>query len=122
MAVLRPDQIREALLRNTLLQVGSDGSGGLQDGSFSVPHVSVSSNYSASVTKPLILANGTFTVTLPAATGSGSTFWIKNIGTGLVTIDAGSGKKIDGAQTAQLASQYESVQIFDGASNNWYVV
>lgn len=127
MALIAPGVLREAILQNKALSIGNGGQGvpgapgppGVP--SFAAPHISVSGNYTANVNTPLILASGTITVTLPAATGTGATFWIKNIGVGVITIDAGAGKFIDGAQTAVLNSQYEAIQIFDSALNTWYV-
>lgn len=119
--------LREAILRNTLLQVsggaagppGAPGPPGVP--SVALPHTTITGNYTANAAIPMILANGTLLITLPAATGSGTNFFVKNIGTGIVTIDAGAGKNIDGAQTAVLRSQYEAVQLMDRAVNNWEV-
>ena len=119
--------VREAILRNTLLQI-SGGQPGIPGApgppgtpSVALPHTTVTGNVTANVAIPMILANGTLTITLPPATGSGSNFWIKNIGTGIVTIDSGAGNNIDGAQTAVLRSQYEAVQLLDRAIHSWEV-
>ena len=77
--------------------------------------------YAALVTDDLIRATGTVTVNLPAATGSGKVFFIKNIGTGVVTVDAGSGKTIDGVQT-QTISAYDTMAVVDAASNVWDII
>jgi hypothetical protein len=50
------------------------------------------------------------TVNLPAAaSNSGREYYIKNINTGVVTIDANASETIDGATTYALSAQYQSV-------------
>lgn len=67
-----------------------------------------------------VLCNGTFTVTLPLATGNtGRAFEIKNVGTGTITI-AGNGGTIDGAANYVMNTQYQSVIVrCDGT--NWFI-
>lgn len=74
----------------------------------------------ASYANPVILASGTFSVTLPKATGSGGLFYVKNIGVGTVTVDAGAGALIDAAQTKALAA-LDSLTIVDGDVTQWYI-
>lgn len=62
-----------------------------------------------------------FTVTLPAAAGSGRKLYIKNINTGDITVDGDSSDTIDG-ETTQVLSQWDSVQIIDYAANAWVIV
>lgn len=69
--------------------------------------------YTTVTTDRVILANGTFTINLYAVSGnSGRTLEIKNIGTGVVTIDGNLSETIDGAATYTLDGQYFSVTLF----------
>ena len=69
----------------------------------------------------LVLCNGTFTVTLPPASGSeGKIYYIKNIGSGTVTIDGNSSETIDNATTKDLF-QLEYVQIVSD-NTEWWIV
>ena len=61
-------------------------------------------------------------VTLPAATGSGKVYYIKNINTGAVTVDGASSDTIDGELDILLANKYDSIIIVDGAANTWYIL
>lgn len=97
----------------TVSPVGSTG--------LSLSFANVLSNYTVTPGVAVVLANGTLTITLPNATGSGANLWIKNIGAGTVTIDAGAGKVIDGSQTALLKVQYEAVHLIDCDIGIWYV-
>ena len=66
-------------------------------------------------------ASTPFTVTLPAATGSGTIFMIKNIGAAVVTVDGNASETIDGATTITLA-QYSAVTLVDAASGAWDII
>lgn len=79
-------------------------------------------NYTLVDTDSVILVNGAYTMTLPAAAtaGSGTQFVIKRIGTQLVTI-ASNGGTIDGNATVQLTTQYTSVNIVSDGSNWWII-
>jgi hypothetical protein len=65
----------------------------------------------------IVLANGTFTVTLPAAT-TGNVVDVKNVGTGVITVAPASGT-IDGAATYPLSVQYQSITIVADGTNWW---
>ena len=60
------------------------------------------------------------TVNLPIATGSGRTITIKNINTGVVTVDGNNADTIDGELT-QTLSRYELINVIDYAANVWIV-
>lgn len=66
--------------------------------------------------------SGTFTVTLPTAVGvEGQYYFIKNSGTGLITVDADGTETIDGFPNKILAVQNEAIMVVsDGA--NWIIV
>lgn len=59
----------------------------------------------------IYLANGTFTVTLPAAAANAQVT-VKNTGTGVITI-AGT---IDGSTTTTLVQQYQSITVVSDGS------
>jgi len=66
---------------------------------------------------------GTFTVTLPTASGrDGQAFIIKNSGTGVITIATTSSQMIDAnASGALTLNQYDSLSVMsDGA--NWIII
>ena len=66
--------------------------------------------------------NETFTITLPAvASSTGQVLHIKNVGTGIITIDGNAAENIDGAGTAVLTVRYECITIVcDGT--DWWIV
>lgn len=79
--------------------------------------VSVTTAYTA-VNGNVVLANGTFVVTVPVALNTQVT--IKNTGTGSITIAPASGT-IDGAANFVLSSQYASVNVAGDGTNLWIV-
>lgn len=68
-------------------------------------------------------AGGVITVTLPAASGkSGRIYVIKKIGsTANIVIDGNASETIDGALTATLTTQWESITIQTNGSN-WFII
>lgn len=66
-------------------------------------------------------ASTPFTVTLPAASGSGVIYTIKNIGVAAVTVEGDSSDTLDGAANVVLA-QYSSITVRDAASGAWDIV
>lgn len=82
----------------------------------------VTTNYTILTTDRIILCDGTITVTLPALEdGSGITYHVKNIGTGVVTIDGYENETIDGGKTAVMECRYESIKIAASA-NEWHIL
>ena len=76
---------------------------------------------SASSTDYVYLASGTINITLPTAVGNQNLYTIKNVGTGVITIDTTSSQTIDGSLTAPIRVQYLSLTIIsDGA--NWNII
>lgn len=61
------------------------------------------------------------TINLPAATGSGIVYYIKQIGTGAVTLDANGAELIDG-QLTQTLVQWDDICIQDGGTGTWYIL
>lgn len=83
-------------------------------------------SYTAAVTlgvdDEVVLCNGTFAVTLPpAASSEGKVYHIKNIGTGVITVDGNDSETIDGGATAVLTVQYESITILSNGTS-WYIL
>lgn len=83
-------------------------------------YVSKTGAYTARPEDEVVLANGTFTVTLYAANANpGHTLVVKNIGTGIITVAGNiSAQKIDGANTASLGA-LQSVSLFNDGGNWW---
>lgn len=90
--------------------------------STTLPFTNRTSTYTIDNTDCVInCTTGTFTVTLPTAVGiEGQYFFIKNSGTGAVTVDADGAETIDGLPNKILAVQNEAVMVIsDGA--NWII-
>ena len=80
------------------------------------------SPYTALATSLVILGDttsGNITVNLPTSV-DGKHYFIKNTGTGTLTIDGNSSETIDGALT-QTLTQYESLHIV-GDGSNWWII
>ncbi len=93
------------------------------NGSLSLPIVSKSADYTATIDDYCILVNATATITLPTAVGiSGRMYTIKNIASGItVTVDANSTETIDGALTQVITAQWTSITIISDNAN-WYII
>jgi hypothetical protein len=79
---------------------------------------SVSTTGDILATDEYVRASGTITLTLPAATGSGIAYAIKNVGSGVVTIEGSSSDTIDTAANATIEAGYDWVLI-DVAAGAW---
>ncbi len=75
-------------------------------------------NYTLTENEEVAVWSSSGTCSLPASTGSGKVYWIKNATTGNVTISA---NVLDGSASETLYS-YEGINIIDYATNNWVVV
>jgi len=86
------------------------------------PVTSVSAAYTALSTDSIILANGTFAVTLLSAVtaGSGHLLEVKNVGTGIVTVLPAGAETIDGDSSMILLNEDAIDLVSDGS--NWQVV
>jgi hypothetical protein len=73
------------------------------------------------VANDMVLATGTFTVTLPTAVGNANVVIdIKNVSTGVVTVEGDGAETIDGAANYALVVQYQSITVIsDGAA--WWI-
>lgn len=78
--------------------------------------------YTIVSTDDLVRCNGTFTVNLPAAIGSGKVYQIKNIGTGTITINGNASDTIDTELSVDLTIQNESLSIVDAILNRWDII
>jgi hypothetical protein len=67
------------------------------------------------------LASGTINVTLPTAVANTNNYYIKNIGSGTVTILTTSSQTIDGSLSAPLPVPYTSLTLVSDQSN-WFIV
>jgi hypothetical protein len=77
--------------------------------------------YTASSTNDYIRASNNVIITLPAATASGKRMYIKNFGSGTVTINNTTTNLIDG-QVNQLISPKSAIIIIDGAVGMWDIL
>lgn len=78
-------------------------------------------NITLTNTDETIVCDGAFTVTLPpAADISGKNYYIKNEGTGMITVDADSSETIDDELT-QTLNQYDCLHIYSDATE-WHIL
>lgn len=83
-----------------------------------LPHNAQSGAYAITASDGIVNCNGTFTATLPTASGvSGRLYIVKNSGAGVVTLACSGGQTIDGSATAVLAAAASIMVASDGA--NW---
>lgn len=81
----------------------------------------VSVNYVLSASNDVLLVNGTYTATLPTAAGiTGKVFTIKNIGTGVVTVDGDGSETIDSSTTVTLDPEEAIKVVSDGTE--WWII
>lgn len=86
------------------------------------PSKSVTAAYTITDNDYIVLADGTFAVTLPYAKPSiNRSLVVKNIGSGTITVTAQSGENIDGSNTYPMAAQYDTVQIISDGTD-WHIV
>lgn len=82
----------------------------------------VTGPYTVLLTDQIVLCNGTFTVTLPAAaTCAGQGFRIKNIGLGIVTLVGDGGEMIE-KETEQELWESDCIGIMSDGSQWWIVL
>ena len=61
------------------------------------------------------------TFTLPATTGAGKIYFIKNVGAGALLIDGNGSDTIDGEESITI-TQYDAVTIVGYAANKWAII
>lgn len=84
--------------------------------------VTTAVNYSLTATNNVLLCTSTLDVTLPDPTGlEGKVFYIKNVGTGNITINSSGGASIDGDTNVRITKTYVSLTIITDGSN-WYII
>jgi len=90
------------------------------DANESSSFTAVTGTYTAG-SRTIILANGTFSVFLPAVSGiSGRKYTIKNTGVGTITVDGNASETIDGNATQTLTANTVTRLICDGTT--WWVI
>ena len=78
----------------------------------------VNGEYTVKPSDSSLLIDTTLTLLLPdAATIENKIYYIKNIGTGVLTVKADETQTIDGGNTAVLENQYESITIISDGEN-----
>jgi len=96
----------------------------LTNGSLRYTVITKTTTYTALLQDDVILCNGTFTVNLPATSGiNGKEFIIKNVGTGIITVDPYNNQTIDGETTQEL-NQYDAIHIINDGTliNSWHII
>ena len=80
-------------------------------------------DYVATTTDEVIVCNKTteIKITLPPATGSGQTYAIANVNTGVATLDGDSSDTING-DTTQTIDQWACIQVVDYITNKWIII
>lgn len=93
----------------------------ISQGGFTLPEKQISSTYTIGANDYFIECTAnTFTVNLPAATTiSGKVYVIKNIGSGVITVDANGSETIDGSLTKTL-NQNDVIQVTSNGTN-WII-
>lgn len=109
---------------NTHLNNNISGTGEFQINGVSITPTSntYSGNTVLTTLNSFVRVSATATITLPTAVGfTGKCFHIKNVGTGIVTIDTTSSQTIDGELTMIIDNQYDSIFIVSN-STNWDII
>lgn len=95
-----------------------DDNGGGGETSYSSREVSIATV--TTTTDDLVFANGTFTITLHAASTFIKPVTIKNISTGIITIEGNASETIDGNLTITL-NQYDSATLMSNGTNVYII-
>jgi len=82
----------------------------------------VTSDYTVEITDNLIECNGTFTVTLLAVAllNIGKVYNVKNVGTGVITVDGAGIETIDDELTQEVY-QYDNMKIYTNGTE-WFII
>jgi hypothetical protein len=109
--------ITRAMVNSMLSSVSSSG-GTLRE----INNISTNQTLAAVAnTDYVYFCSGTITITMPTAVGNENRYTIKNVDTGVITINFTGGQSADGSTSMQLTSQYESVD-FASTNSNWMVI
>ena len=100
---------------------GGGSSGGLASFYNSSKINTVTGTYTVTSADQIVRANGTFTVNLPSATGSGALYILKNCGAGTITVDAAGAETIEGAATFTLYTG-DGITVLDATAGNWEII
>jgi hypothetical protein len=75
-------------------------------------------------TVDVVVCNATteFTVTLPAASGSGRRVQIKSINTGAISIAADGSDTMDGSTSQRVIGKFGCIRLVDYAANKWILL
>ena len=79
---------------------------------------SINDDYVVLASDEYIRCDGTFTVTLPATTGSGDVYFIANVGTGTITVTTTDGDTINGTTPLTIPSNTIAYYV-DAIIGNW---
>jgi len=74
-----------------------------------------------STDKYIVFTTGTYNSIFPSATGSGRYLWLKNIGTGVISLIPNGNDTID-EETVQEITEGDGVQITDILSGKWAII
>lgn len=102
----------------TISATGGGGGAGITRSINSVSTPTAAGNSSS--VDYVYLVSGTTTITLPDAAGNTNLYTVKNVGSGVVTVDTTSSQTIDGSLTITLPVQYTSVDI-ESDTANWNI-
>ena len=91
------------------------------DGLAKLTIVSPTANFSILSTQKVVLCSNTITVTLPLADSVFTPLYIKNIGTGVITIDGNGSQTIDGTLTYALTNQWDSITLVSNGTG-WFIL
>ena len=88
----------------------------------------ISSTYTGLTNDEYIRCSGTtesgstYTLYLPFATGSGNLLTIKNLDTGVITVEAQTYQTIDYSSAPIILNQYDVSRLIDASTNNWDII
>lgn len=90
--------------------------------SLHLPIVTKTSTYTATENDYTIVCDGTFTLNLPTVSGTatGRVYVIKDVGTGVITIDPNGSEMIDGFTTLVMNTQWSTVTI-QSDGTKWFI-
>jgi hypothetical protein len=83
--------------------------------------ISPSINTTMTVNNKVALCSNTITITLPLASAVVTAIYVKNIGTGVITVDGNGSQTIDGALTYDLTNQWDSITLVSNGTG-WFIL